>query len=126
MGLDISELAKGLMDYELNPKQSLERASQFFESYLHKLGLDIGVNLQGKTGINSLINELATTKKILPNQKHIGNGMGGCRNISAHGVDADTQKEWTVTPQGSLAGIIMIPVAIRSFYLYTKKNNQEF
>jgi len=126
LGIDISELAKALIDYEPNPKQSLDRASQFFESFLHKFGIDINVNLQGKNGVNELVNTLADQRIILKNQKNLGNGIGGFRNISAHGVDKDTQKEWVVTAQASLSGILFIPAVIRSFYLYVKKQEQNF
>jgi len=126
LGLDISELAKALIEYEKNPKPSLDRASQFFETFLHKFGIDINVNLQGKNGVNELIKTLSDQRIILPNQKNLGNGLGGCRNISAHGVDKDTQKAWNITPQASLSGMLLIPAVIRSFYFHVKKQQQEF
>lgn len=124
-GMNITELSKALISYESDPKYALKKASDFFETFLHNFGNDIGVNLQGQTGVNSLVNELEKTQKIIKNQKHIGNGIGGCRNIASHGVDAQTQKPWTITPQAALAGAIMIPTIIRSYYLYVKKNQQE-
>jgi len=126
LGLDITDLAKALISYEADPKQSMEKALSFFEAFLSKFGLDIGINVQGKNGVNALVNELFISKKILKNQQHVGNGLGGCRNISAHGVDSETGNEWNVTPQASLSSMLMIPVAIRSFYLYVKKQEQGF
>lgn len=126
LGLDISELAKALIEYEKNPKPSLDRASQFFEAFLHKFGIDIKINLQGKNGVNELVKALSDQGIILPNQKNLGNGLGGCRNISAHGVDKDTQKAWNISPQASLAGMLLIPAVIRSYYFHVKKQQQEF
>ncbi|MGQ0772592.1 MAG: hypothetical protein ACT4NT_07470 [Nitrososphaerota archaeon] len=126
LGLDISDLAKALLSYEVDPKQAMEKALSFFEAFLAKFGSDLGINVQGKNGVNSLINEFYAVKKILKNQQHVGNGLGGCRNISAHGVDSETGKEWNVTPQASLSSMLMIPVVIRSYYLYIKKQEQGF
>jgi len=126
LGMDISDLAKALVAYEVDPKQSMHKALDFFETFLHKFGTEIHAKVQGKNGVNALVNELFDSKKILKNQQHVGNGLGGCRNISAHGVDKDTQKEWNVTPQASLSTIIMVPVVIRSFYLFAKKQEQGF
>ncbi len=124
--MDISELAKALIEYEQDPKQSLNRASQFFEIFLAKFGIEITTSLQGKNGVNEMVKALSDNGKILTNQKNLGNGLGGCRNISAHGVDKETQKEWNVSPQASLSAMLLIPAVIRSYYFYVKKQQQEF
>ena len=126
VGLDIDDIAKALISYESDPKAAMAKALSFFENYLHKFGIDLGVNLKGKNGVNALVNELFTQNKILKNQQNIGNGLGGGRNISSHGVDKDTQKEWIVTPQAALSMIILVPITIRSFFSYGKKQEQIF
>jgi hypothetical protein len=126
LDMDITELAKSLMEYERDPKISLDRSGKFFETFLHRLGNDIGVSLVGKTGVISAIEELQKSGKILKNQYNLGRGLGGSRNIGSHGMDAETQQEWHVTPQASLATTIMVPVVVRSLYLYAKNKNQEF
>jgi len=125
LGMNISDLAQALINYESDPKGSLSKASNFFETFLHKFGAHLQINLQGMNGVNALVNEFEKNQKILKNQKNIGNGLGGCRNISSHGVDSQTQKPWIVTPQASLSGMIMIPTVIKSYYLYAKESQQE-
>lgn len=126
LGIDISDLAKAIMSYEQDPKESLRKATGVFETFLHKFGSQNSVNVQGKTGVNALVNEFFDSNKILKNQQHVGNGLGGARNIASHGVDKDTSKEWNVSPQGSLSNILLVPLAMRSFYLYVKKQEQAF
>jgi len=126
VGLDIDDIAQALISYESDPKSAMAKALSFFENFLHKFGSDLGVKLAGKTGVNALVNELFTQNTILKNQQHIGNGLGGGRNISSHGVDKDTQKEWNVTPLAALSMIILVPITIRSFFSYGKKHEQIF
>lgn len=125
LDMDISGLSTSLLEYEARPKPSLDTASQFFETFLHKFGAEIGVSLQGLTGVNALVKELHDSSKILTNQKNLGNGLGGFRNIAVHGVDSETQKAWQVTPQAAIAGVILIPTVIKSYYMFIKKNMQE-
>lgn len=126
LGLDISDLAKSLIEYETDAKNSLDRSGQFLENYLMQYGSSIGLKLIGKTGVNAIVDEYFNQKRILKNQKHIGNGAGGARNIGAHGVDSETTKPWTVTAQASLATTLLIPAIIRSFYYYTQNKEQVF
>lgn len=126
LDLDIDELSKALISYEDDPKTAMGKALSFFENFLHKFGNELGVNLAGKMGVNGLVKELFEKGKILKNQESIGNGLGGCRNISAHGVDKDTQKEWVITPQAALSTIILVPVTIRSYFSFGKQNEQIF
>lgn len=126
LGMDITDIAKAIMLYETDPKEALRKATAFFETFLHKFGDDKGIAVQGKTGVNALVNEYFNSSKILKNQQHLGNGLGGARNISMHGVDADTGKEWNVTPQAALSNILFVPLVIRSFYFYIQKGDQSF
>ena len=126
LGMDITDLAKAIMSYETDPKEALRKSTSFFEMFLHKFGTDVGVSVQGKNGVNALVNEFFNSVKILKNQQHLGNGLGGARNISMHGVDKNTGKEWHVTPQAALSNIFFVLLIIRSFYLYVKKNEQVF
>ena len=114
------------MTYETDPTGSLRKATGFFETFLQKFGLQNGVPVQGKTGVNALVNVFFDSNKILKNQKHLGNGLGGARNIATHTTDANTIEDWVVSPQASLSNILSVPVVIRNFYLYIKNQKQEF
>jgi hypothetical protein len=126
LGLDISDLAKSLIEYESDSKNSLDRSGQFFENYLIQFGTSIGIKVIGKNGVNAAVDEFFNQKKILKNQKYVANGAGGARNIGAHAVDSETGKAWAVTPQASLAITLLVPVMIRSIYLHIKNSQQVF
>lgn len=123
--VDITQLASSLLDYEKDPKQSLKKATDVLETFIHKYCSDNNIDVKGLTGINALVNDLFEKKNlILKNHKNIGNGIGGLRNITGHGVDQDTQKEWEVTKQSALSGILLVPIFIKSLYLFLKQNHQ--
>lgn len=122
--VDITQIASSLLDYEKDPKQSLKKATDVLETFIHKYGSDNNIDVKGLTGINALVNNLFDKNLILKNHKNIGNGIGGLRNITGHGVDKDTQEEWEVTKQSALSGILLVPIFIKSLYLFLKQNHQ--
>ncbi len=122
--VDISSLASSLLDYEKDPKQSLKKSIDVLETFIHKYGSDNNIDVKGLNGINALVNRLFEKQLILQNHKNIGNGIGGLRNITGHGVDKDTQDEWDVTKQSALSGILLVPIFIKSLYLYLKYKQQ--
>ena len=122
--VDINNLASSLLDYEKDPKQSLKKSTDVLETFIHKYGSDNNIDVKGLTGINALVNRLFEKQLILQNHKNVGNGIGGLRNITGHGVDKDTQDEWEVTKQSALSGILLVPIFIKSLYLYLKYKQQ--
>jgi hypothetical protein len=79
-------------------------------------------------GIGALADALSrkTPPLLLKNQLNICLGLAGIRNISSHGVDPETGKEWKVNADAALAAILLTPIIMRSIYLYVSKNMQEF
>jgi len=122
--VDITQIASALLDYEKDPKQSIKKATDVLETFIHKYGSENNIDVKGLTGINALVNDLFDKNLILKNHKNIGNGIGGLRNITGHGVDKDTQMEWEVTKQSALSGILLVPVFIKSLYLFLKQKHQ--
>jgi len=127
-GINIQELVDALREYEQKPDESIFNASKLFELYLYKIGEDNGVKVSGCKGIIELVETLRQNKPplLLGNQRNICYGVGGIRNISDHGVDRETGKPWKINSDGTLAAVLLIPIIMRSIYLYNAKGAQEF
>ena len=63
---------------------------------------------------------------LLGSQRNVCYGAGGTRNISDHGVGRETGKPWRINPDAALVSVLMIPIIMRSVYLYNTKGAQEF
>lgn len=127
-GLSIQGLVDAIREYEHKPDESVYNASKLFESFLYKIGEDNKLPVSKCNGVIQLIDTLRASAPplMLNNQRNITYGAGGIRNISDHGVDKETGKQWKINPDGALASVLLIPVVMRSVYLYNKKNSQEF
>lgn len=125
-GVDISDLADALINYEKDPKVSAYKACRTFEHFLFKLGEDAGANVSICNGIIEYADAIRGQNTILKNQLHLCHGIGGLRNMADHDPDKETGKTWVFTPQGAILSALMVPTMIRSLYLYWKEKKQEF
>ena len=125
-GIGIENLADALMNYEKNPKASVNKVCQTFEHFLFKFGEDVGADVSKCSGIIEYANATRGKNAILKNQLHICHGIGGLRNMAHHDPDKETGRQWFFTPQGSIISSLLIPTMIRSLYLYWKEEKQEF
>ena len=103
----------------------------FWIPIFYMLGMQIGeeknVNVSACKGVIELVEALRQKPPvILANQRNVAIGVGGIRNISDHGVDRETGKAWKINADGALASILMIPIVMRSIYMYEKNQYQEF
>ena len=121
-------MVDALRDYENRPDESMFNASKVFEQFLYKIGEDNGVKVSSCKGIIELVEALRQNKPplVLGNQRNICYGAGGIRNISDHGLDRETGKSWKINSDGTLATVLLIPIIMRSVYLYNAKGAQEF
>jgi hypothetical protein len=126
--ISIQDLVDALREYENKPDESVFNASKLFEQYLYKLGEDNHVPVTRCLGIIQLIEALRNNNPplLLGNQRNVCFGAGGIRNISDHGVDRETGKPWKINPDTALVSVLMIPIVMRSVYLYNTKSAQEF
>lgn len=124
----IQDLVDALREYEKKPDESVFNASKVFELYLYKVGEDHNVPVSQCQGIIHLIEALRANcpPLLLGNQRNVCFGAGGIRNISDHGVDRETGKPWKINPDAALVAVLMIPIIMRSIYLYNTKGSQEF
>lgn len=124
--IGIEDLANALINYEIDPKASANRACQTFEHFLFKFGEDVGANVASCSGVIELADSIKGQKAVLRNQWHICRGLGALRNMAHHDPDKETRKIWTFTPQGAIISALVVPTMIRSMFLYWKEKKQEF
>lgn len=126
--IEIDDLADALVNYEKDPKNSAGKATQVFEHFLFKFGIDTGANVSNGNGIIQYADIIKAEKNnaLLKNQKHLCYGIGGLRNMSHHDPDKETTKPWNFTPQGAIVSALIVPTMIRNIYLYWKEQKQEF
>lgn len=126
--IGIEDLSSALINYETEPKISVDRATQIFEYFLFKCGEDVGVDAKKCNGIAEIANAIRSTpdKPLLLKQLHICDGISAIRNMSHHDPDKETGKPWVFTPQGAIISTLIVPTMIRSIYLYWKEKKQEF
>lgn len=123
IGLD--NLSDALIEYETNPKASVNKATQTFEHFLHELGTDLGANVISCNGIMQLADAIRGRNGILNNQLHLCHGVGALRNMSHHDPDKETGLPWNFTPHGAIISVLIVPTMIRSLHLYRLNNKQE-
>jgi len=124
--IGIEDLSDALINYEIDPKTSTNKACQTFEHFLFKFGEDVDADVSGCSGIIELADSIKGQKAILRNQWHVCHGVGALRNMSHHDPDKETGKPWSFTPQGAIISSLIVPTMIRSLYLYWKEKKQEF
>ncbi len=126
-GISINDLVDALRNYEKDPAESINKASKILEPYLHKIATDHGINVSTCNGLVELADALRRNNPplILKNQRNLCQGLGGIRNISAHGMDPETGKQWKVHEDAALAAILLVPIFMRSIYILTNTAHQE-
>jgi hypothetical protein len=124
--IGIEDLSDALINYEIDPKTSANKACQTFEHFLFKLGGDVGASVSTCNGVIEYADAIRGQNEILKNQLHLCHGIGGLRNMAHHDPDKETGKPWIFTPQGAIISSLIIPTMIRSLYLYWKEKKQEF
>ena len=124
--ISISELAKGLVNYEKDPNTSAEKAGKIIELFLYKFGEELGVEVKKCNGIMELSNAIRAKDPlaISNNQLHLCHGLGALRNMTAHQPDKETGKPWVITPHGALVTILSSPSLAKSVLLYVKRKNR--
>jgi len=124
----IEELTSALLNYEIDPKASANKATQTFEYFLFKVGEDVGADVKSRNGIMEYVDAIRSVRKevILTNQLHLCHGIGALRNMSHHSPDKEIGNEWTFTPQGAIISALIVPTMIRCLYLNWKEKKQEF
>ena len=127
-GISISELAKGLVNYEKDPITSAEKAGKIIEVFLYKFGEELGVDVKKCNGIMELSDAIKAKDSlaISKNQNHLCHGIGALRNMTAHHPDKETGKPWVITPHGALVTILSSPSLVKSVFLYAKEKKQEY
>ena len=74
------------------------QAGNAVESFLSELAARRGINLAGKTGINSKIDEIKRTdvSKMPSKLSFMGKYLGHIRNAADHGADPETGAQWEI------------------------------
>ncbi len=77
-------------------------AANAFESFLAQMANHFNVNLQGATGINAIIDKLASDHKITKKHKFIAKYLGHVRNATDHGIDQDIGTQWKISENSAI------------------------
>jgi len=123
--IKLDDLAKALRNYEADPKPSASRSLDIFEIFVHTLAKDRGVNVDRPKGLMDWVDGIRAKKDLPSNLLHVLHGMVGLRNITHHNPDSETGKPWNITPQAALTSTLLVPITIRSAYLYAVQRKQE-
>ena len=91
-------------------------AGNAIESYLSQVGNDLGVNLNGATGINAKIERITQAGYLTVKHKNICKYLGHIRNACDHGIDTDIGQTWTISPETGVEYVHIALTAIRSIY----------
>jgi len=84
--------------HNLDPRGAVMQGGNAIESYLLELAARSGVNLAGKNGINSKIDELkrSDVSKMPTKLANVGKYLGHIRNAADHGTDLEIIAPWTI------------------------------
>jgi hypothetical protein len=124
--IKLDDIAKALRNYETDPKPSAARALEVFERLAHTLADEKGVNTQKSRGLMEWLEQLRSQKEVASNLLLLCHGMVGLRNMTHHNPDSETGIPWNISKQGALVGTLLVPIAIRTLYLYVMQRKQEF
>lgn len=125
--LDLNNITKALLEHEKSPRDSMINGLSFFEFFLRKITKDLSIDVTTLNGIGQIVAKLEKDEKKIPQSlANIGHGIGGARVISDHGIDKKTSEVWNHTPIASLSSVLFMVIAIKSYYLYLKHNENSF
>jgi hypothetical protein len=126
-GISVKGMADSLLNYDNDPKGYSGKASETFELFLYRLGENSGAKMQGLKGPTQYAQALRNIGKIPSNNLlNFCQGIGALRNICRHAPDTDTGTEWTISKNGALATVLLMPVVIKAIHLNVTEGKQEF
>jgi hypothetical protein len=124
--ITLDNLSDALLEFEKDAVTAASKATKTLEIFLYKLGEDTNTNISQTNGPSELVDRLRGANQVLVKHQHIVHGLGAIRNMSSHEPDKETGKPWEITPAGGLISSLMVPITIRSIYLYYRERKQEF
>lgn len=126
-GVSLTDIALALRNYEVDPKPSANRACETFELFINKLAQEKGVIIQkSHPTLNEWVEGLRSQGQIASNLLLACHGLVGIRNMTHHNPDSETGKTWNISKQAALTSTLLVPILIRSVYLYANQRGQEF
>ena len=126
-GISLTDIAQALRNYEKDPKPSASRACEIFEAFIHSLAQTKGIFVpKPRPTLNDWCEGLRSQKEVPSNLLLACHGLVGIRNMTHHNPDAETGRPWNISKQAALTSTLLVPILIRSVYLYSTQRNQEF
>jgi len=126
-GIGLSDIAHALRNYESDPKPSASRSCEVFEAFIHSLVETKQVSIQKpRPTLMDWCEGLRGRREIAANLLLVCQGLVGIRNMTHHNPDSETGKLWNISKQAALTSTLLVPIVIRSVYLYSMQRNQEF
>jgi hypothetical protein len=125
-GVKLDEIARALRNYEVDPKPSASRSMDIYESFVHLIAGQNGVDVSKPKGLSEWVESLKSKKLIASNLLLLHHGLIGIRNMTHHNPDSETGKAWNITKQAALVSTLVVPIIMRTTYLYIMKKEQEF
>jgi len=126
-GIGLTDIAQALRNYEVDPKPSASRSCEVFEAFIYSLAQTKGVSVpKPRPTLMDWCDGLRAQKEISANLLLVCHGLVGIRNMTHHNPDSETGKVWNISKQAALTSTLLVPIVIRSVYLYSTQRNQEF
>lgn len=114
-------LADALVNHESDPRRIGDPVGSMIESYCASL---FPSPVQSNS-LPDLAVKLEQQGVILTAHRNLLYGLAAFRHPASHGPDKKTQKPWDVTSRGSLVGLLLALVTLRSIHLWKQVQRQE-
>jgi hypothetical protein len=124
--IDRTLLADALLDYESDPRASINASGQALEDFLREIADDKGLAAEAKkaSGAGQLANMLHREGVIHNHHQKMVDAAATIRNATAHRKDKGTLAPWELTPDGAFSALSMTLTVIRSIHHYVNDGRQ--
>ncbi len=126
-GISLTQIAYALRNYESDSQHSAARSTEVFEAFMHALIQTKGIQIpKPRQTLMDWVEGLRSNKEIPANLLLACQGLVGIRNMTHHNPDSETGLSWNISKQAALTSTLLVPITIRSVYLYAMQRKQEF
>lgn len=120
--INLSNSRVSLNNVSTDPRTPIVHAGNAVESFLFLIGNHVSISMNGANGINAKVEKLKQSGKISTKQYNISKYIGHLRNAADHGIDAEIQGEWIITPETSKIYLSVCLNFIKNYYANTNSN----
>lgn len=135
---ELNDLVYALLNFEINPEESVRKAGIVLEDFLRTLGKKRNVDVKKAKGIEEIAGVLRKNRVLA--SKHVNvlrglevflvcdvySGFSAFRAMSSHGKDRVEEERWELSSELALTYVIQTILAIKSLWYYAIKKQLKF